>query len=128
MREGGLLLAGFCLVFVLGAGVALFELLTPVVTKARLDTICASFSEQMALNQSFADADEVELASLLVGAGLDVVEVSVDSIENLKRGEKAKFLVEGEISGRLMTNWISFNDHRYIYRFERFVVCRKILN
>ncbi len=121
-------MAGFCLVFILSAGVALFDLLTPVVTKARLDTICASFSEQMALNQSFSTSNETELVSLLVAGGLMDVDVSVDPIENLKRGEKAEFSVSGEIPGRLMTTWMGFSDHRYTYHFERFVICRKILN
>ena len=52
MREGGLILVGFCLVFVLGTGMALIEMLMPGVTYAKLDTICASFSEQMALSQN----------------------------------------------------------------------------
>jgi len=128
MREGGLILAGFCLVFVLGTGMALFEMLMPVVTKARLDTICASFSEQMALNQTLEASDEAELVRLLNVAGLITVEVDADPMATLKRGERARFLVTGEIKGRLLTAWLTFSDRRYTYQFERFVVCRKILN
>ena len=119
---------GFCLVFVLGAGVALIEMLMPIVTKARLDTICASFSEQMALNQGFGPSDKQALTDLLKEAGLNAIEVNADPMETMKRGERAKFLVTGEIKGRFMTAWLGFSERRYWYHFERFVVCRKILN
>lgn len=121
-------MAGFCLVFVLGTGMALLEMLMPVVTKAKLDTICASFSEQMALSQTLEASDELELLQLLNEAGLIEAEVAADSMIALKRGERARFLVTGEIQGRQMTSWLGFVDRRYAYQFERFVVCRKILN
>lgn len=107
---------------------ALFEMLMPVVTKARLDTICASFSEQMALSQSFNASEEAELVQLLSDAGLITAEVEAEPMTTMKRGDRARFVVTGEIKGRLLNTWMAFNDHRYAYRFERFVICRKILN
>gem|GEM_PF-2782020 len=128
MREGGLILVGFCLVFVLGTGIALLEMLMPVVTKARLDTICASFSEQMAISQTFEASNQAELVQKLNDAGLTAVEVDAEPMAALKRGDRARFLVTGEIKGRLLSAWMAFSDRRYAYQFERFVVCRKILN
>ena len=121
-------MVGFCLVFVLGTGMALLEMLMPVVTKARLDTICASFSEQMAISQTFEASNQADLVQQLNNAGLTAVEVNADPMAALKRGDRARFLVTGEIKGRLLSAWMAFSDRRYAYQFERFVICRKILN
>ena len=128
MKDGGWLLAAFCLVFILFTGVAFIEMMLPVITKAKLDTICASYSEQMAISQVFSSHSREDLLKAVQEAGLEDARVETEDLAALKRGERARFFVQGQVPARIFTSWLGFGERRYPYQFERFIVCRFILN
>lgn len=128
MKSGGLVLLTFSLVMLLMMGIALIELIIPMATKAKLDTLCASFSEQAALQQAFSEENESDLESALSEAGLMAIDITVETLSTLKRGDRALFSVSGTILGRRLMQWNDFETHVYPYQFKRAIVCRKILN
>lgn len=109
-------------------GVGLVEMLIPIVTKARLDSICHSFSEQMALNQSFSPEIEEALLHSLDRAGLTEIRIEAEDMGALKRGDRANFAIFGELPGRRLVSWHGFEPQTFAYRYERSIICRKILN
>lgn len=121
-------MAAFCLVFILFTGVAFIEMMLPVITKAKLDTICASYSEQMAISQVFSSHSREDLLKAVQEAGLEDARVETEDLAALKRGERARFFVQGQVPARIFTSWLGFGERRYPYQFERFIVCRFILN
>lgn len=118
----------FSLIMILVIGIMLIELLVPVVILSKLDAIGSNYSEQVALLQDFSPEMIIEMEATLSEAGLIEIDITLEPLSTLKRGERAMFIIKGAIKGKRLFHWSFFETHYYRYQFERSILCKNILN
>lgn len=117
----GTLLIGFCLV-------AAVLYLIPLYQKIQLDQLCRDYMYQVNASEGL----EIDMRTLMVSeletAGLTELEIESPAAGMLKRREKRAFVVRGNLTLRVASGFLTFEEQRVIYEFKGWVYGKRIVN
>lgn len=117
----GTLLIAFCLV------TAVYYLL-PLYQKIQLDQVCRDYMYQVNASEGLSSDLRLALEAELEEAGLASVAINGPAAGTLKRREKQVFKVEGLLTLRLASGFLTFEDRGVVYEFEGWVYGKRIIN